>query len=77
MLIDSHANPIVLEVNHTPSFATDTPLDKKIKFSLIKDSLLLMNMNSKTKESLYAKAKCASDLRIESGKRPTLNKNIR
>ena len=31
IMLNSKAEPILLEVNHTPSFATDTPLDYKIK----------------------------------------------
>ena len=33
--------PWLLEVNHTPSFTTDTPLDDKIKGCLITDTLIL------------------------------------
>lgn len=36
VLLDQHLEPFLLEVNHTPSFATDTPLDKSIKKNLIK-----------------------------------------
>ena len=50
IMIDEFLNPIVLEVNHTPSFATDTPLDYTIKFNLIKDTLNLMNINEETKK---------------------------
>lgn len=49
VMIDDELNPIVLEVNHTPSFATDTPLDYFIKFNLIKDTLNLMNINEQSK----------------------------
>jgi tubulin polyglutamylase TTLL6/13 len=42
ILIDDSYEPILLEVNHTPSFATETPLDHRIKTSLIKDTLVLM-----------------------------------
>lgn len=48
-MLNSKAEPVLIEVNHTPSFATDTPLDHKIKFNLIKDTFNLMNINSKTK----------------------------
>lgn len=34
----------MLEVNHTPSFVADTPLDRFIKFSLIKDTLNILNV---------------------------------
>lgn len=44
VMLDEACKPYVLEVNHTPSFTTDTPLDYHIKFSLIKDTLLLMNI---------------------------------
>jgi tubulin polyglutamylase TTLL6/13 len=35
ILIDDKLKPWLLEVNHTPSFATDTPIDKVIKRNLI------------------------------------------
>lgn len=44
-MLDEDCKPYVLEVNHTPSFVTDTPLDYHIKFSLIRDTLILMNIN--------------------------------
>ena len=44
ILLTKHCKPILLEVNHTPSFSTDTPLDKKIKRELIRDALILMNV---------------------------------
>ena len=50
IMIDECLNPVVLEVNHTPSFSTDTPLDYSIKFNLIKDTLNLMNINEETKK---------------------------
>lgn len=39
ILIDSDLKPWVLEVNLSPSLATDSPLDMKIKTSLITDTL--------------------------------------
>ena len=49
IMLNNKGEPILLEVNHTPSFTTDTPLDQTIKYNLIKDSLLLMNVNVKNK----------------------------
>lgn len=40
---------MILEVNYTPSFTTDTPLDTLIKENLIKDTLILMNITNKVK----------------------------
>lgn len=45
VMLDVDCKPFVLEVNHTPSFVTDTPLDYHIKYALIKDTLLLMNIS--------------------------------
>jgi tubulin polyglutamylase TTLL6/13 len=55
VLIDDKANPYLLEINHTPSFATDTPLDALIKKKAIRDTLRLMNINLKTKNSIVNK----------------------
>ncbi len=51
VILDEHLEPFLLEVNHTPSFATDTPLDKSIKKGLIKETLLLLNVNVATKKA--------------------------
>jgi tubulin polyglutamylase TTLL6/13 len=55
IMLNSRGDPVLLEVNHTPSFTTDTPLDHKIKKGLIKDTLVLMNINLKKKNELYLK----------------------
>jgi hypothetical protein len=44
--------PYLLEVNHTPSFSTDTPLDSHIKKNLIRDTVVLMNINIQTKNEI-------------------------
>ena len=58
-----------MEVNHTPSFATDTPLDHQIKFKLIKDTLKIMNINTQAKNELFNKAKELNKERLMTGKR--------
>lgn len=40
-MMDNNDQVFLLEVNHTPSFSTDTPLDELIKFNLVKDTLLM------------------------------------
>lgn len=57
VMLDHKEEPQLIEINHTPSFATDTPLDYKIKFGLIKDTLKLMRINSKNKGVLFNRAK--------------------
>lgn len=49
ILIDHKYKPYLLEVNHTPSFTADTPLDALIKKNLIRDAITLMNINLKVK----------------------------
>ena len=44
IILDSELKPWLLEVNHTPSFSVDTPLDFQIKKSLILDTLILINV---------------------------------
>ena len=48
-MLDKDCKPILLEVNHSPSFATDSPLDYKIKSELVKDTLKLLGLSSRRK----------------------------
>jgi tubulin polyglutamylase TTLL6/13 len=50
ILIDEKLKPWLIEINHTPSFATDTPLDFKIKKDLIADTIQILNMTSNIKK---------------------------
>lgn len=43
VMLDHKLNPCLLEINYTPSFTTDTPLDRFIKKNLITDTLNLVN----------------------------------
>jgi tubulin polyglutamylase TTLL6/13 len=47
VILNEKLKPYLLEVNHTPSFSTDTPLDTYIKRNLINDTVKLMNINIK------------------------------
>lgn len=42
IFLDHKLRPSLLEVNHTPSFSTDSPLDKKVKKTVIKDCLRMV-----------------------------------
>ena len=65
IMISNSYEPILLEVNHTPSFATETSLDQRIKTSLIKDTLLLLRCQDiKLKQELFQKSKTYSFNRI-------------
>lgn len=51
IILDRKMKPWLLEVNHTPSFWTDTPFDHYLKSNLIKDTIKLLNfdVNDKVK----------------------------
>jgi len=50
VLIDKKMKPYVLEVNHSPSFTTDSKLDREIKDALIYDTIMLLNIGALDKK---------------------------
>ena len=59
-MVKEDGQPILLEVNHSPSFCTETPLDLLIKKSLILDTLTLLNLNYEDKIN-YIKSRNEQD----------------
>lgn len=49
ILIDNKLRPFVLEVNHASSYGTDSPLDKKVKLDLMRDTFTMLNLSVKRK----------------------------
>jgi len=49
VIIDENFKPWLLEVNASPSFSTDTPLDKSIKEKVIHDALKIMNISAENR----------------------------
>ena len=49
IILDYKARPFLLEINHSPSFSTETPLDYKVKKHLITDTIALLNLNLERK----------------------------
>jgi hypothetical protein len=43
-MIDSDLRPYLIEINQMPSFATDAPLDYKVKKGLIHDVMKTLNL---------------------------------
>ena len=56
IFLDDKLKPWILEVNHAPSFSTDSPLDFKVKKNLIADTIELLNL-SHNKKMIYKKQK--------------------
>jgi len=46
--------PVLLEVNHSPSFSTDSPLDEKVKGEIIRDAVRMLGLTRKRKQ-MYRK----------------------
>ncbi|CAD8130837.1 unnamed protein product [Paramecium sonneborni] len=72
IFINDKMRPFLLEVNHTPSFTTDTPLDSLIKKNLIRDTLKLMNVSLKAKEEIISSRREQLQQRVLTGKKQKL-----
>ena len=57
IILDSSGKPWLLEVNHSPSFNTDSPLDHKIKKKLISEALILVNINNEARKEYEERKK--------------------
>lgn len=52
IILDRRLNPIILEVNHSPSFHTDTDLDCEVKESLLHDMFSMLNLEKCDKKKV-------------------------
>lgn len=64
ILIDHKLKPWLLEVNHSPSFTTDTPFDYKVKRALIADTIRLLHMNSNNRVKYYQQKQEETNSRV-------------
>jgi len=69
IMLDQKLKPWLIEVNHTPSFTTDTPLDKNIKKNCIADALKLMNINVEDKVKAKNLKRVELQQRVLTGKK--------
>lgn len=49
VMLDYKLQPWLLEVNHAPSFGTESELDKMVKDEVIRDAFVLLNLNPETR----------------------------
>lgn len=68
IMIDSKCRPYLLEVNQSPSFSTDSPLDYKIKKTVLGDTFNLLNCSSENRAQCEQLQKEALEKRIRTGK---------
>lgn len=69
VLIDDKLKPWLIEINHAPSFSTDTPLDFKMKKDVIADAVQLLGMTYKRKKKIVKSHKSNINKRMHFGKR--------
>lgn len=50
IILDENTKPWLLEVNHAPSFATESPLDQTIKYNCIRDAIALLGISPINKD---------------------------
>lgn len=68
VFIDKNSKPWLLEVNQSPSFTTDTPLDFNIKKDLIAEAVNILNLSWKRKNKYIAQKKAEMQKRVLTGK---------
>ena len=68
IFIDSKSKPCLIEVNQSPSFTTDTPLDFNIKKGLICDALEILNLSQKRKNKYIQLKRAEQQKRVLVGK---------
>lgn len=44
-MLDAKLKPWLIEVNHTPSFQCETPVDTQVKEALLKDTIDLISLS--------------------------------
>lgn len=72
-MIDANMKPWLLEVNHAPSLATESPFDLKIKLKLVEDTLRLLNLSPLRKNVYITQQKKIFQQRILTGKTQKLS----
>jgi len=69
VIIDENFKPWLLEVNASPSFTTDTPLDKSIKERAISDALRIMNITAENRLNPRRKNKIDGEMEYRTAPR--------
>jgi tubulin polyglutamylase TTLL6/13 len=64
IFLDKKAKPWLIEVNQSPSFETDSPLDEKIKKNLLSQTFQMLNLNWKRKNKYIAQHKAEMHKRL-------------
>ncbi|KAL0992434.1 hypothetical protein UPYG_G00093260 [Umbra pygmaea] len=64
ILIDHQLKPWLIEVNHSPSFTTDSELDREVKDRLLYDTLVLINLEACNPKKAMEDGRCRARERL-------------
>lgn len=53
-MIDKYFKPWLIEVNQSPSFGTDSPLDYEVKKNVVGDAFKLLSISQEKREQMIA-----------------------
>ncbi len=67
IMVDSKLKPHLIEVNHLPSFATDSPLDEAIKSKVVLQALSIIQAAATDKKSFELQEKASMQKRLFKG----------
>ena len=71
-MLDHKLKPWLIEINHTPSFTADTPLDRHIKKTVIRDTLKIMHITINNRIRYKNKRRQELQKRVLTGKKVKL-----
>lgn len=74
ILIDKYYRPWLIEVNQSPSFATDSPLDYRVKKAVLTDTFKMLNVSWAKREKIIRESEEAMKNRILTGKNSKIDK---
>lgn len=57
IMLDYKLKPWLLEVNHLPSFNSDTQTDEQVKYDLIKDIYSILQLSVDHRKAVYKEMK--------------------
>ncbi|KEP63820.1 UNVERIFIED_CONTAM: Tubulin-tyrosine ligase family protein [Hammondia hammondi] len=76
IMIDHKLTPWLIEVNHSPSFTTDSELDTIVKFKVIRDALVLLGLSSENRRNYHAQQRLQAEQRRTSFPKQTREERL-
>ena len=64
VMLDQSGRPWLIEVNHSPSFTTDSPLDYNIKKNVLRDTLHMLNLSQRRKHKIINQVRNEKEKRL-------------